>query len=141
MQGWGWQSVQDADMLPKVLEGWKSSIASGEPFDMEFPLRGADGHFRMFLTRVMPVRDSENRVVRWFGTNTDISERKQTEERLAGQAEELSPQAEELLRSQQPLENQTLMLEPVVDRMQEGVGAADGAGKIIRGDTAATEGT
>ncbi len=139
MQGWGWQSVQDADMLPKVLEGWKSSIASGEPFDMEFPLRGADGHFRMFLTRVMPVRDSENRVVRWFGTNTEISERKQTEERLAGQAEELSRQAEELLRSQQALETQTLMLQSVLDSMQEGLVAADEQGKFIIWNPAATK--
>src|SRR5258708_25194210 len=139
MQGWGWQSVQDADMLPKVLEGWKSSIASGEPFDMEFPLRGDDGHFRMFLTRVMPVRDSENRVVRWFGTNTEISERKQTEERLAGQAEELSRQAEELLRSQQALETQTLMLQSVLDSMQEGLVAADEQGRFIIWNPAATK--
>jgi len=131
MQGWGWQSVHDADMLPKVLEGWKSSIASGKPFDMEFPLRGADGRFRMFLTRVMPVRDSENRVVRWFGTNTDISERKQAEERLAGQAEELSRQAEELLRSQRALEAQSLMLKLVLDSMGEGLIAADQEGHFL----------
>src|SRR6266851_2590464 len=96
MQGWAWQSVHDPAMLPKVLEGWQGSIASGKPFDMEFPLRGADGNFRMFLTRVMPVMDPQGRVVRWFGTNTDISERKQAERRLEGQAEELARQAEEL---------------------------------------------
>ncbi len=54
MEGWGWQSVHDPEMLPKVLERWKASIATGQMFDMEFPLRGADGVFRPFLTRVLP---------------------------------------------------------------------------------------
>ena len=47
---------------------------------MEFPLRGADGVFRPFLTRVMPLKDSSGLVLRWFGTNTDISTLKQAEE-------------------------------------------------------------
>jgi PAS domain S-box-containing protein len=83
MEGWGWQSVHDPEALPKVLERWKASIATGGPFDMVFPLRGADGVFRPFLTRVMPVRDAEGKVARWFGTNTDISEQRKTEEALA----------------------------------------------------------
>ena len=89
MQGWGWQSVQHPDFLPKVLAEWSSALAEGKPFEMGFPLRGADGNFRAFLTRVMPLKDSAGRVVRWFGTNTDISELKQTQERLAVQAPEL----------------------------------------------------
>ena len=82
MEGWGWQSVHDPKMLPDVLERWKMSIATGEPFDMEFPLLGADGIFRTFLTRVLPLKDSDGKVLRWFGTNTDISVLKQAEERL-----------------------------------------------------------
>jgi PAS domain S-box-containing protein len=82
MEGWGWQSVHDPDALPLVMERWKDSIATGKPFDMVFPLRDADGVFRPFLTRVMPVKDAEGNVVRWFGTNTDITERKRAEEQL-----------------------------------------------------------
>jgi len=74
MAGWGWQSVHDPKILPKVLEQWRSSLATGKPFEMEFPLRGADGVFRWFLTRVNPLPDSQGRIVRWFGTNTDIEE-------------------------------------------------------------------
>lgn len=74
MQGWGWQTVHDPTALPAVVERWRKSIATGEPFDMVFPLRGADGMFRPFLTRVQPIRDATGKVVRWFGTNTDISE-------------------------------------------------------------------
>ena len=78
MAGWGWQTVHDQAMLPKVLERWQASIETGEPFEMEFPLRrGADKLFRWFLTRVVPLRDSNGRIVRWFGTNTDIEEVRQ----------------------------------------------------------------
>ena len=82
MEGWGWQSVHDPKALPKVLERWKASIATGEPLEMEFPLRGADGRFRLFLTRVQPLKDAQGRVLRWFGTNTDVDELKRTEESL-----------------------------------------------------------
>ncbi len=80
MEGWGWQSVHQPDTrFPTVLERWKGSIASGEPFDMVFPLKGADGQFRPFLTRVNPLRNADGRILYWFGTNTDISEIKQME--------------------------------------------------------------
>ncbi|MDQ6759338.1 MAG: PAS domain S-box protein [Acidobacteriota bacterium] len=82
MEGWGWQSVHDPNERPKVLERWKDSIVRGQAFEMMFPLKRADGQFRSFLTRVEPVRDSHGAVVRWFGTNTDITTQKQTEEEL-----------------------------------------------------------
>lgn len=77
MKGWGWQSVHDPDQLPFILARWQESLASGQPFDMTFPLRGADGVFRPFLTRIIPIKDDAGQVRRWFGTNTDISELKQ----------------------------------------------------------------
>ncbi|MDQ6827779.1 MAG: PAS domain-containing sensor histidine kinase, partial [Gemmatimonadota bacterium] len=83
MEGWGWQSVHDPAALPVVLERWQASISTGQPFEMTFPLRGADGQFRSFLTRVVPVRDAEGRVTRWFGTNTDV----EPEMRLRREAE------------------------------------------------------
>lgn len=82
VEGWAWQSLHDPEVLPAVMERWNGSIASGELFDMVFPLRGADGVFRPFLTRVMPLRDKDGQITRWFGTNTDISEQTITEEKL-----------------------------------------------------------
>jgi PAS domain S-box-containing protein len=82
MQGWGWQSVHDPNELPSVLENWRASLVSGEPFDMVFPLRGGDGRFRPFLTRVMPLRGVDGRILRWFGTNTDITAIREMEEAL-----------------------------------------------------------
>jgi PAS domain S-box-containing protein len=89
MEGWGWQIVHDPTFLPKVMENWTASIASGQQFEMSFPLRGADGQFRTFLTRVYPFKDSEGRVVQWFGTNTDVETLKQAEEIINKHNEEL----------------------------------------------------
>jgi PAS domain S-box-containing protein len=69
-------------VLPEVLGRWQTSIATGNPFEMTFPLRGGDGVFRPFLTRILPIKDSTGRILRWFGTNTDISELKRTETSL-----------------------------------------------------------
>jgi PAS domain S-box-containing protein len=87
MEGWGWQSVHDPELLPKVMERWVKSVATGEPFEMTFPLKGADGVFRPFLTRVQPVRDASGEVVRWFGVNTEISQQVAAEERLQASEE------------------------------------------------------
>lgn len=76
MEGWGWQSVQHPDALEDVVKEWRASIATGQPFDMTFPIRGADGVFRPFLTRAMPFRDENGEIVLWFGSNTDVSEQK-----------------------------------------------------------------
>ena len=93
MRGWGWQSVHDPEILPRVLEHWRASITSGEPFEMDFPLKSADGEFRSFLTRVTPLRDEQGRVVRWFGTNTDVEELR----RALKQAEDANRMKDEFL--------------------------------------------
>jgi len=95
MEGWGWQRVHDPGVLPHVLEQWRESIATGRPFDMVFPLRGADGVFRSFLTRVMPMLDASGRVTQWFGTNTDISDQK----RLEGEIKAAKDVADQLASS------------------------------------------
>jgi PAS domain S-box-containing protein len=89
MEGWGWQSVHAPEMLPLVMEGWNESLRTGQPFVMEFPLLGADGRFRWFLTQVRPVRNEAGQVVRWFGTNTDIDDKKKAEQALR-ESEELA---------------------------------------------------
>ena len=89
VEGAKWKSVHDPETLPAVLERWNRSLATGEPFEMVFPLRGADGSFRSFLTRGEPVRDSSGRLVRWFGTNTDITEQQRTEAELRRMNREL----------------------------------------------------
>jgi PAS domain S-box-containing protein len=80
MRGWGWTSVNDPAYADAVTAGWHHSIDTGQPFEMEFPLRGADGVFRWFLTRVKPLHDAEGQIVRWFGSNTNIDERRRNDD-------------------------------------------------------------
>jgi PAS domain S-box-containing protein len=89
MAGWGWQSVLDPAVLSEVLERWRASLRTGGIFEMEFPLRGADGQFRTFLTRAAPFRDDTGRIVHWFGTNTDVQYRHDADLALLEQAETL----------------------------------------------------
>jgi PAS domain S-box-containing protein len=81
MVGWGWQAVHDPELLPEMLARWTGSLTTGEPFEMTFPLRRADGSYRMFVTRAEPLKEN-GRIVGWFGTNTDITELERTKERL-----------------------------------------------------------
>ena len=95
MQGWGWKSVHDPKILPEVLSRWEESIRTGTPFEMEFPLRRADGVYRWFLTRVKPVSDSEGHFTRWFGTNTDIDDQRQLVQSLSEARDHLERRVEE----------------------------------------------
>ena len=89
MKGWGWEMVHDPDVLPSVVERWRSSIDQELPFDMVFPLRGSDGIFRPFLTRINPFRDDSGAITLWFGTNTDLSEERAQVEMVRRQQREL----------------------------------------------------
>jgi PAS domain S-box-containing protein len=89
MKGWGWRSLHRPELLPAVVAKYTDCLKSGEPFEMTFPLRGADGDFRMFLTLASPVRDAAGTIVRWFGTNTDIDAQRKAETGLR-QAEKLA---------------------------------------------------
>ncbi|HXI11107.1 MAG TPA: ATP-binding protein [Thermoanaerobaculia bacterium] len=73
MQGWGWESVHDPALLDNIKEQWLSSIATGNAFELQFPLRRHDGVFRWFLTRARPLRDDNGSIYRWVGINTDIT--------------------------------------------------------------------
>lgn len=82
MAGWGWQSAHHPDILPEMLRRWTAALKSGEPFEMNFPLRrGSDGSYRTFMTRAEPLWEN-GQIVGWLGTNTDITEMELTRERL-----------------------------------------------------------
>jgi formate hydrogenlyase transcriptional activator len=80
--GWGWQATIHPEDLGKTMETWLRIVASEEPGKDEARLRRFDGEYRWFLFRAVPVRDERGKVIRWYGTNTDIEDRKRTEEKL-----------------------------------------------------------
>jgi PAS domain S-box-containing protein len=73
MKGQGWRAVHHPDHVDRVEESLMRGVRTGEPWEETFPLRGKDGNYRWFLSRAIPIRDTEGRVIRWFGTNTDIT--------------------------------------------------------------------
>lgn len=73
MQGWGWRKVQHPDHVDRVVAHVQGSAESGEPWEDTFPLLGKDGQYRWFLSRAIPIRDQDGGIVRWFGTNTDVT--------------------------------------------------------------------
>ncbi|HEY4044448.1 MAG TPA: ATP-binding protein, partial [Rhodopila sp.] len=96
MEGWGWQSVHDPDILPAVLERWRTSIATGVAFEMTFPLRGADGVFRPFQTRIAPALGPDGKVRRWLGINVDVSKVQETNIELEKRSAQLAQLTSEL---------------------------------------------
>jgi formate hydrogenlyase transcriptional activator len=87
--GWGWQATFHPEDLPPLMEKWRELLVSGEPGEIEARLRRHDGVYRWFLIRVEPFRDASGKLVRWYGTSTDIEDRKQAEEKLRQDQREL----------------------------------------------------
>ena len=116
MEGWGWRSVHDPDVLPEVLERWTAAIASGDRFEMVFPLRGADGVFRPFLTKAEPLRNDRGEIVRWFGTNVEVGAQLAAEEARRDSDRRLAVLAAER--------------EATLRQLHEGVIVTDAEGKI-----------
>jgi PAS domain S-box-containing protein len=82
MQGWGWKSVHHPDHLEQVTAKFVAHVAAGEVWEDTFPMRAKDGSWRWFLSRALPLKDREGRVLRWFGTNTDVTEQRAIEQSL-----------------------------------------------------------
>lgn len=82
LRGDGWQAMLHPDDRDRVLKAWRESVANATPYEQEERHRGADGRCRWFLCRGVPLRDDDGRIVRWYGTNTDIEDRKQADEEL-----------------------------------------------------------
>jgi len=81
-QGWAWQAAFHPDDLVLLMEKWKKMLVSEEPGEIEARIRRHDGVYRWFLIRASPLRDEQGKLVRWYGTSTDIDDRKRTEEAL-----------------------------------------------------------
>lgn len=77
-----WQSCIHTDDAALTFNRWQDSVSAAQPFETEYRLRRADGEYRWHLARALPTRDADGNVVRWFGTSTDIHDRKVAEQAL-----------------------------------------------------------
>src|SRR5258706_7618064 len=80
--GSGWEVAIHPDDLPRILEIFREALSSVKPYDVEGRFRRFDGEFRWFLFRGSPLRDRSGKVAKWYGTNTDLEERKRAEDAL-----------------------------------------------------------
>ena len=94
MEGWGWQKVHHPEHVDRVVQRIRQSFENGTPWEDTFPLRGRDGNYRWFLSRALPIRNAAGKVVRWFGTNTDITEQLEAEKALRELNENLEQRVE-----------------------------------------------
>lgn len=88
--GYGWAEQMHPDDRERVQAEWANATARGDFFDVEFRIRRADGLFRWFKTRAVPLRDGQGQIVKWFGSNTDFDDYKQSADRLRTQLARLN---------------------------------------------------
>ena len=82
VENWGWTAAVHPDDLNALVDYWRTVIASGQPGEIEARLRRFDGVYRWFLFRATPSFDDKGKVAKWYGTNTDIDDRKKAEQAL-----------------------------------------------------------
>src|SRR6202171_2256252 len=88
-KGWGWKVVVHPDDLDRLIREWLAMVDARKPGELETRIRRYDGEYRWFLIRIVPQLDAEGNVVRWFGSNTDIEDRKRAETKLLEEEREL----------------------------------------------------
>ena len=81
--GWGWTESVHPEDVAGIVQKWHAALASGEPFEIETRVRRADGSYRALLHRKLPLRDEQGNIVKWFGSSTDIEDRRCAERRIA----------------------------------------------------------
>jgi PAS domain S-box-containing protein len=84
MSGWGWRKALHPDHVQRVVDKITHCFQTGQDWEDTFPLRGKDGTYRLFLSKAVPIRNPRGKVLRWFGTNTDISESKESGAKYRG---------------------------------------------------------
>jgi len=107
MTGWGWEKVHHPDHVERVVAHVKEGFGSGTEWEDTFPLRGADGQYRWFLTRAVPLKDDAGKVLFWFGTNTDITEMRDAERRIELLLMEVNHRSKNLLSVVQSMARRT----------------------------------
>ncbi len=113
-EGWAWQGAYDPALRPLALERWRFSIATGAPFELVLPIKGADGKYRQFLSRAVSLRNGDGNIIHWFGSNTDITAQSEAEQALkkADQRKDefLATLAHELRNPLAPIRNASELL-------------------------------
>ncbi len=115
MQGWGWQKLHHPDHMDGIVNRMRQCFETGTPWEDTFLLRGRDGTYRWFLCRALPIRNQVGDLVRWFGTNTDVTEQIEAEKALRDLNETLEQRVEAEARERARIWNVSQDLLAVAD--------------------------
>jgi PAS domain S-box-containing protein len=115
LQAGGWKNVHNPAQFPAVFQGWNAAVASGKPWQDVFPLRHHSGRYGWFLSRAFPIRDDSGKITRWFGTTTDITELRETQEALHQAQEQLQQHA---ARLEKTVDERTAKLRETVEDLE-----------------------
>ena len=122
-KGWGWRQVIHPDDLQPCIDRWTHAFTTGEPYEIEYRLKREDGSYRWHVGRATPFRDEAGRILKWFGTCTDINEQMQDRERLNQAYSEIEKVVEartaELEALNQMLMRQNEVRKAAVDALQQ----------------------
>ncbi|MGA8299171.1 MAG: ATP-binding protein [Terriglobales bacterium] len=133
----GWRAVHHPEHIERLSESFSTSIATGRGWEETVPLRGRDGSYRWFLSRAVPIKNEAGEIIRWFGSNTDITEQKLTERALEEARLELESRVEkrtsELQRANEELRQLSSRLQQMQDeeRRRLARGLHDSAGQLL----------
>src|SRR5258705_404417 len=109
--GWRWLERLHPDDREPTRKCWLESVAEYHPYDIEYRVCSRDGEYRWFKTRGVPIRDSNGAIIKWFGTGTDITELRQTQEAL---------------------KHERYLLHVLMDNIPDGIYFKDAAGRFLR---------
>ena len=135
MKGWGWQKVHHPDYVAGVVERIRHAFDTGAPWEDTFPLRSRTGEYRWFLSRALPIRDAGGHIVRWFGTNTDITDEIEAaaeRERLLERERDARAEAEQRREEvERVTESRTRLMRGFTHDVKNPLGAADGYAQLL----------
>jgi PAS domain S-box-containing protein len=135
MRGWGWTKVHHPGHVDRVVAKIRHSFDTGEPWEDTFPLRSRTGEYRWFLSRALPIHDADGKVVRWFGTNTDVTaEREAAAERERLLEAERDARAEAERRREElerVTESRARLMRGFTHDVKNPLGAADGYAQLL----------
>lgn len=135
MHGWGWRKVHHPEHVDRVVERIQRAFETGTPWEDTFPLRSRSGEYRWFLSRALPIRDADGHVVRWFGTNTDVTKEREAaaeRERLLERERDARAEAERRREElERVTESRTRLMRGFSHDVKNPLGAADGYAQLL----------
>jgi PAS domain S-box-containing protein len=135
MKGPEWKKVLHPDHLQRVVDRILAAFATGSRWEDTFPLRSSTGEYRWFLSRALPISDDTGAVVRWFGTNTDITEQIEAaaeHERLLEREREARSEADHRREALERVsESRTRLMRGFSHDLKNPLGAADGFAELL----------